>query len=89
MIAKALAITSAISAGMRVMIGILDGIMGIEYQDFKLSGVCSDKKHGRWYAIGTKNYWFEFRITKAGKIRVYSIKKGKHPYFTIGGESNG
>ena len=57
--------------------------MGHDYSDFRLSKICSDKKLGTWWAIGTKNQWFEFRITNSGRIRLFDIKKGKHPYFTL------
>ena len=50
---------------------------------FKLSCISTDKKLGSWWAIGTKNYYLEIRITNGGKIRVWPVQKGKHPYFTI------
>lgn len=55
--------------------------MGVEYSNFRLSKITSDK-HGTWWAIGTKNQWFKFRISNTGRIRLlFDIKKGKNPYF--------
>lgn len=54
----------------------------MEFEEFRLSLITTDKKLGTWWAVGTHNQWFEFRITKGGKIRLFGIKKGKHPYFT-------
>lgn len=48
-----------------------------------VSAIHSDPKLGTWWAIGTENEWLEIRTTKAGKLRVFDVKKGKHPYFTI------
>lgn len=48
----------------------------------KLSCICTDEKHGTWWAFATDKQWVEIRTTKAGKIKVFEVKKGTHPYFT-------
>lgn len=57
---------------------------GIELETIKISKITSDPKHGTWWAIGTHNQWLEIRVTKAGKIKPFTVHKGKHPYFTLG-----
>jgi hypothetical protein len=54
-----------------------------DVNDILVNCIHSDKKLGTWFAIGTAKEWLELRVTKTGKLRVYEIKKGKHPYFTI------
>ena len=51
--------------------------------EIRISCVTTDKKLGTIWAIGTHNQWMEIRTTKAGKIKPYAVKKGKHPYFTV------
>jgi len=48
----------------------------------RLSCAFTDKKLGTMWAIGTDKQWVEIRTTKAGKIKVFDVKKGLHPYFT-------
>lgn len=56
---------------------------GIILGEIKVSKITSDKKHGTWWAVGTDKQWMEIRITKAGKIKPFSVHKKKHPYFTL------
>lgn len=56
--------------------------MSIDLGEIRVSKIFSNKKHGTWWAIGTHNQFLEIRVTKAGKIKPFSVKKGKHPYFT-------
>lgn len=58
-------------------------ILNSEVNTIKLSCVTSDEKLGTWWALGTDKEWVEIRTTKAGKIKVTTQKKGKHPYFTL------
>lgn len=51
--------------------------------EIKLSKICSDPKHGTWWAIGTHNQWFELRITRTGRIKPGIVHKKSHPYFTF------
>lgn len=54
-----------------------------DVNDIRVSAIHSDPKLGTWWAIGTDNEWLEIRTTKTGKIRVFEVKKGRHPYFTL------
>jgi hypothetical protein len=54
-----------------------------DVNDILVTTIHSDPKLGIWFAIGTEKEWFEIRVTKAGKFRVGTPKKEKHPYFTI------
>lgn len=56
---------------------------GIVLGEIKVSKICSDKNYGTWWAIGTKKEYLELRITKAGKIKPFTVHKKKHPYFTL------
>lgn len=50
--------------------------------DVRVSAIHSDPKLGTWWAFATDKQWIEIRTTKAGKIKVFEVKKGTHPYFT-------
>ena len=54
----------------------------MSHPSIKISRICSDPKLGDWYAFGAKRGWIEIRVTKTGYLRVSTVKKGKHPYFT-------
>jgi len=56
--------------------------MSIDLGEIKVSKICEDKKMGTFWAIGTKNEYLEIRITRAGKIKPFSVTKKRHPYFT-------
>lgn len=56
--------------------------MSIDLGEIRVSKICSDKKHGTWWAIGTHNQFLEIRVTKAGKIKPFKVHKMKHPFFT-------
>lgn len=58
-----------------------------EVNDVRISAIHSDPKLGTWWAFATDKQWVEVRTTKAGKIKVFEVKKGKHPYFTPGAKS--
>lgn len=62
---------------------------GIILGEIKVSKICSDTKHGTWWAVGTEKQWLEIRVTKAGKIKPFTVNKGKHPYFTLEDSLNG
>lgn len=47
-----------------------------------VSKIHTDKKLGTWWAIGANRQWLELRVTKTGRIKPFSVHKGKHPYFT-------
>lgn len=49
----------------------------------KLSLIHSDKKLGSWWALGTEREYVEIRTTKTGRLRVFNVSNGKHPYFTV------
>lgn len=49
----------------------------------RVSAIHSDEKLGTWWAFGTEKEYVEIRSTKTGRLRVFEVKKGKHPYFTI------
>ena len=50
--------------------------------NIRISAIHSDPKLGTWWAFATDKQWVGIRTTKAGKIRVFEIEKGQHPYFT-------
>ena len=57
--------------------------MSVDLGEILVSKICSDKKHGTWWAIGTNGQWLEIRITKTGRIvDSFKIHKGRHPFFT-------
>ena len=60
--------------------------MGIDIDEIRVSKICTDKNYGVWFAVGTQKEWFEFRVTRGGKIKVFTVHKGKHPYFTLAKE---
>lgn len=66
----------------------MNKIFKSEENTIKMSCICTDKKHGTWWAIGTEKEWLEIRTTKAGKIKVFAVEKGQHPYFTLNNINN-
>lgn len=56
---------------------------GVVLGEIKVSKICSHKKHGTWWAIGTEKEYLELRITKTGKIKPFTVQKKSHPYFTL------
>ena len=60
--------------------------MSVDLGEIKVSKICSDEKLGTWWAIGTHKQYLEIRITKAGKIKPFTVHKKTHPYFTLGGK---
>jgi ribosomal protein L31 len=67
---------------------VADGgeIMSVDIQgqvnDIRVSAIHSDPKLGTWWAFATEKEYVEIRTTKTGMIRVFEVKKEKHPYFT-------
>lgn len=57
--------------------------MGILLGEIQVSKICSDKKLGTFWAVGTEKEYMEIRITNAGKIKPLGVTKRTHPYFTI------
>lgn len=56
--------------------------LGIDCGEVKLSKITSDKVLGTYWALGTHKQWVEIRVTPSGRIIVFDVQKGKHPYFT-------
>ena len=63
--------------------------MSFDIGEIRLSKICSDEKLGTFWALGTHNQWLEIRITKSGRIKPFTIHKGKHPKFTIDERAKG
>lgn len=50
--------------------------------DVRVTAIHSDPKLGTWWAFATEKEYVEIRTTKTGRLRVFEVKKEKHPYFT-------
>lgn len=53
-----------------------------DVNNIRVSAIHSDPKLGTWWAFATEKEWVEIRTTKTGKLRVFEVKKGVHPYFS-------
>ena len=51
-------------------------------KEVRVNAIHSDPKLGTWSDSATEKESVEMRTTKTGRLRVFEVKKEKHPYFT-------